>query len=73
MSSSRSSPPYLGPHTARTALRTFALRPVQMQPEKLTLDDALKVVASLKPTLAGLLGSAKADEISRMLNEELER
>jgi hypothetical protein len=65
--------PYLGPHTAKTALRTFAQRTLQMAPESLTLTDLLKVIEALKPTLGGLLGSAKADEIVRQLDVELKR
>ncbi len=65
--------PYLGPHTAKTALRTFAQRTLQMAPENLTLTDTLRVVEALKPTLGGLLGSAKAEEIVRQLDAELKR
>ncbi len=63
--------PYLGPHTAKTALRTFAQRTLGIGPEALTLTDALRVVEALKPTLGGLLGSAKAEEIVRLLDREL--
>jgi hypothetical protein len=65
--------PYLGPHTSKTALRTFAQRTVQIAPESLTLTDTLRVIQALKPTLAGLLGSAKADEIAAQLDAELKR
>lgn len=65
--------PYLGPHTAKTALRTFAQRTLQMSPDSLTLTDTLRVIEALKATLGGLLGSAKADEIVRQLDAELKR
>lgn len=65
--------PYLGPHTAKTALRTFAQRTLQMSPDRLTLTDTLRVIEALKATLGGLLGSAKADEIVRQLDAELKR
>jgi hypothetical protein len=58
---------FLGPHTAKTAVRTFSQRSLSMEPEALTAADALKLVEALRPTLGGLLGSAKAEEIVRNL------
>lgn len=63
--------PYLGPHTAKTAVRTFSQRSLNLAPEALTLTDTLKLVEALRPTLGALLGSAKADEIVRQLHAVL--
>lgn len=63
--------PYLGPHTARTAVRTFSQRALGANPEKLTLTDALLVIESLRPTLAALLGAEKSAELLEQLLSRL--
>ncbi len=63
--------PYLGPHTARTAVRTFSERSLQLAPEALTRADAVRLTEALRPTLGALLGSERAAEVLRMLAAEL--
>jgi hypothetical protein len=63
---------YLGPHTARTAVKTFAERNLGLAPEALTRADAKKLVDALRPTLSGLLGSAKTSEVLQQLLSILE-
>lgn len=59
--------PYLGPHTARTAVRTFSQRALGATPDKMTLTDALLVVEALRPTLGALLGAEKSSELLEQL------
>ncbi len=63
--------PFLGPHTAKTAVRTFSLRALNLTPEALTLTDAVKLTEALRPTLGALLGSDKSAEVLRILAAEL--
>ncbi len=63
--------PYLGPHTARTAVRTFAMRALNLTPEALTLTDALKLTDALRPTLGALLGTERSEEVLRTLTAQL--
>jgi hypothetical protein len=64
---------YLGPHTARTAVRTFSLKAVGKPPEELTLVDAPKVVEALRPMLRTLLGTDQSESLLDQLQEELAR
>jgi hypothetical protein len=63
--------PYLGRHTAATAVRTFAQRSLGMQPEDVRLEDVPRLLAVLAPTLGALIGSTKAEQIARGLERDL--
>ncbi len=64
--------PHLGPHTASTALRTFAQRACGRTPDALTASDTPALLSALRPMLAGLLGGKVADELLRRCSTELE-
>lgn len=63
---------YLGPHTAKTAVRTFSQRTCGVGPEQLTRPQAVKLLEGLRPALRTLLGSAKTDVVLQDLARELE-
>jgi hypothetical protein len=63
---------YLGPHTAKSALKTFADKALGMAPEDMTCNDAQRLVAALRPMLKTLVGAAQCERIVTQLNLELE-
>jgi hypothetical protein len=63
---------YLGPHTARTALKTFAPRAVGVAPEAMSGAQARVLLESLRPMLKTLLGTALGERLSAQLLIELE-
>jgi hypothetical protein len=63
--------PFLGRHTAATAVRTFAERSLGLAVDKVQVADVPRLLAALGPTLAALLGSAKAEQIARGLEREV--
>jgi hypothetical protein len=64
---------YLGPHAARSAVRTFSERELGKPPEALSAADCPALLAALKPMLQTLLGSDQADNVLAQLAEELPR
>ena len=62
---------YLGPHTAKTAIRTFAQRALGVAPEAVTREQAPRLLDALRPALRTLLGSAKCDVVLADLAQEL--
>lgn len=64
---------YLGPHTAKTAVRTFSQKAVGKAPEQLTRADASKLLEALRPMLRTLLGSDESDSLLVQLQSELDR
>jgi hypothetical protein len=62
---------YLGPHTARTALKTFSERALQKQPEDVSHVDAPKLLAALKPMLRTLIGAEECEMVLHQVTREL--
>jgi hypothetical protein len=64
---------YLGPNTARVALKTFFARlaPNGRGVETLTRDDAPPLLEALRPMLRTLLGSERAERVLVELVEDL--
>ncbi len=62
---------YLGPHTARNALKTFASKAVNKTPDALTLGDVPLIMQSLRPMLRTLIGAEQCDELIQQINFEL--
>jgi hypothetical protein len=62
---------YLGPHTARNALKTFASKSVNKTPDALTLADVPLIIQSLRPMLRTLIGAEQCDELIQQINFEL--
>ncbi len=62
---------FLGPHTARVALKTFAAR-TGRSPEALTREDVPEVLAALLPMLRTLIGRERAESLVHELAQEAE-
>jgi hypothetical protein len=62
---------YLGPHTAKTALKTFAERSLNKPPEMVTRLDAPKLLQALKPMLRTLIGADECDLVLAQVTREL--
>lgn len=62
---------YLGPNTARTAVRTFADRALARRPEDLTRADVPALLDALRPMLRTLIGQTAADLVLSEIREQL--
>jgi hypothetical protein len=62
---------YLGPHTAKSALKTFSEKTLGMAAEQITVPQAQKLLESLRPMLKTLVGAAQAERILSQLHLEL--
>ena len=54
---------YLGPHTARAAVRTFARSALVLEPEELRREHVPGLLEALRPMLKSLLGKAICEDI----------
>jgi hypothetical protein len=54
---------YLGPHTGRVAVKTFAQKALGRGPETLTSADVAKHEVALRPMLRTLVGAARAEMV----------
>jgi hypothetical protein len=54
---------FLGPHTARVAVRTFAQRGLGRGPETLTVEDIPAMAQALRPMLRTLLGRQRTEVV----------
>jgi len=61
---------YIGPHTARVAVKTFCQSALSLEPAQLEAADVARLLPALRPMLRTLLGSARAEEIVFALAEE---
>ena len=52
---------YVGPHTARVAVKSFALRKLGRGPESLELEDIPALLAALRPMLRTLIGQSQCE------------
>ncbi len=62
---------FLGPHTARVAVKTFSFRGLGRGPETLVAADIPTLVATLKPMLRTLIGKDRGEAIAKQILEEL--
>ena len=62
---------YLGPHTAKNAVKTFAERALGRAPETLTTADVEPLLTALRPMLRTLVGAAQTDALIKELKREL--
>jgi hypothetical protein len=62
---------YLGPNTARVALKTFAHRSVGVAPEDMTPEQTKLLLEALRPMLKTLLGAAQSDRLVANITIEM--
>ena len=63
---------YLGPYTARVAVKTFAQKALGRGPETLRLDDVPAVSRALRPMLRTLVGRTTCEVILEQISRDLE-
>jgi hypothetical protein len=62
---------YLGPHTGRVAVKTFALKALGRGPETLTLRDVPALQQALRPMLRTFVGRAQCEIVLEQIAREL--
>ncbi len=62
---------YLGPHTGRVAVKTFAQKALGRGPETLTLEDVPKLQQALRPMLRTFVGRAHCEIVLTQIAREL--
>lgn len=63
---------YLGPHMARSAVRTFSQRALHIPPEEVARNRASELLRALRPCLNTLIGHAECEVVLSRLEVELE-
>jgi hypothetical protein len=58
---------FVGPHTARLSLKTFAQKQFGVAPAELPLSALPDLVRSLRPLLRSMLGESDGEKLSRLL------
>ena len=61
---------YLGPHMARSAVKTFSTKALGRPPEMLVTSDIEPLLRALRPMLRTLLGASEADNVIANLTKE---
>ncbi len=64
---------FIGPHTARLSLKTFAQKQFGMEPAAIAPAKLPELVKSLRPLLRSMLGESDGEMVSRLLLQECER
>jgi len=62
---------YLGPNTARNALKTFSERTFGRPAESLGAPEVLRLAEALRPMLRTLLGAGQAEVLLETVRKEL--
>ena len=62
---------YVGPHTARVAVKTFSQRKLGRGPETLELEDIPALLAALRPMLRTLIGHSQCELALTRIEREL--
>jgi hypothetical protein len=58
---------YLGPHTARVAVKTFAARALSLEPEALRPRDVPALANALRPMLRTLVGKERSEVVVQQI------
>ncbi|MCU1277986.1 MAG: hypothetical protein JWM53_1532 [bacterium] len=64
---------YVGPHTARLSLKTFAQKLFGLPPAELPPSALPELIKSLRPLLRSMLGEVDGEKIGKLLLMECER
>lgn len=63
---------YLGPHTGRVAVKTFAIRGLGRAHESLTVEDVPAMTQALRPMLRALLGRHRCEIVIQTILSEFQ-
>lgn len=61
---------FLGPHTARVAVRTFSMRGLGRGPETLEVADIPTLTATMRPMLRTLVGKDRCEMVVAQIHRE---
>jgi hypothetical protein len=64
---------YLGPHTARAAVKTYAHKALGRGAETLAIEDIPAVIAALRPMLKTFLGRERCETVLKLIEKEAGR
>ena len=64
---------YVGPHTARLSLKTFAHKLFGVAPSELAASQLPELVKSLRPLLRSMLGEVDGEKLGKLLLLECDR
>jgi hypothetical protein len=62
---------YLGPHTGRVAVKTFAQKALGRGPETLTFGDWARLEPALRPMLRTLVGATRAELVLSEIRRDI--
>jgi hypothetical protein len=62
---------YLGPHTGRVAVKTFAVKALGRGPDTLTLGDVPALQQAMRPMLRTFVGRAQCEVVLDQIAQEL--
>jgi hypothetical protein len=63
---------YLGPHTGRVAVKTFAIRGLHRSPETLAIEDVPAMTQALRPMLRAMLGRQRCEFVIQTILSEFQ-
>lgn len=61
--------PYLGPFNAKMAVRTYAVRTLEVKPEALTAEHVPALLAALQPMLHTFVGRATTETVLQKIRD----
>jgi hypothetical protein len=64
---------YLGPHTAKSAVKTFCRRAFKRTPDTLTVDDIPALLEVMHPMLRTLVGEVSANVLIDVIQREVRK
>ena len=62
---------FLGPHTAKNALKVFAQKALNKSPEELAIADVEPLLAALRPMLRTLVGPRESEQLLDDIRKEV--
>jgi hypothetical protein len=64
---------YLGPHTARAAVKTYAQKALGRGAETLRSEDVPAVIVALRPMLKTFIGRERCETLLKVIEKEVAR
>lgn len=63
---------FIGPHTARLAIKTFSQKSLGVPPDQIRDGEVPNLVRALRPLLRSMLGETQGEQIVQQLLSEIE-